>query len=37
MVNVIRPFCWHQTFDPKGLSATLSGLYTGGKTFKKCV
>ena len=28
MVEVIRPFCWHQTFDPKGLSAPVPGLYT---------
>ena len=34
MVKVIRPFCWHQTFDPKGLSAPLLGLYTCGKTLK---
>ena len=34
MVKVIRPFCWHQTFDPKGLSAPVLGLYTCGKTLK---
>ena len=34
MVKVIRPFCWHQTFDPKGLSASAPGLYTCGKILK---
>ena len=34
MVKVIRPFCWHQTFDLKGLSAPVPGLYTCGKNIK---
>ena len=37
MVKVIRPFCWHQTFDPKGLSAPVLGLYTCGKALKMCI
>ena len=28
MVEVVRAFCWHQNFDPKGLSAIAPGLYT---------
>ena len=28
MGKVIRPFCWHQNFVPKGLSAPALGLYT---------
>ena len=34
MGKVIRPFCWHQNFVPKGLSTSAPGLYTCGKTFK---
>ena len=34
MMNVIRPYCWHQTFDPKGLSAPVPGLYICRKTLK---
>ena len=34
-MKVIRPFCWHQTFDPKGLAAHVPGLYTCGKKHLK--
>ena len=34
MVNVTRPFCWHQNFVPEGLSTLAPGLYTCGKTLK---
>ena len=34
MVKVTRPFRWHQTFDPKGLSAPVPQIYTCGKTLK---
>ena len=27
MVEVVIAFCWHQNFDPKGLSSLASGLY----------
>ena len=37
MVEVIRAFCWHQKFVPKGLSALASGLYTCIKSFKMCL
>ena len=37
MVKVIRPFCWHQTFDPKGLSTPAPRLYICGKNIKKYV
>ena len=29
-----RPFCYHQNFVPKGLSALVLGLYTSIKTLK---
>ena len=35
MGEVIRPFCWHQTFAPWGLSAPAPGLYTCIKSWKK--
>ena len=35
MGKVIRPFCWHQTFAPWGLSAPAPGLYTCFKSWKK--
>ena len=34
MVKLIRHFCWHQTFDPKDMSAPMTGQYTCGKTLK---
>ena len=34
MGKVIRPFCWHQNFVPKGLSAPTLGLYTCIKSWK---
>ena len=34
--KVIRNFCWHQNFVPKGLSVPALGLYTCIKSFK-CV
>ena len=34
MGKVIRPFCWHQNFVPKGLSTPAPGLYTCGITLK---
>ena len=34
MVKVMRPFCWHQTFDPKAFSALVPGLYTCMKSLK---
>ena len=34
MGKVTRPFCWHQNFVHKGLSAPALGLYTCGKTLK---
>ena len=37
MVQVIRAFCWHQKFVPKGFSAITPGLYTGIKSFKMCL
>ena len=33
MGKVIRAFCWHQKFVPKGLSALALGLYTYIKSF----
>ena len=33
--KVIRAFCWHQKFVPKGLSAFAPGLYTCIKSLKK--
>ena len=35
MGKVIRPFCWHQTFAPWGLSAPAPGLYTCIKSWEK--
>ena len=36
MIEVIRAFCWHQKFVPKGFSALARGLYTC-KTLKMCI
>ena len=37
MGKVIRNFCWHQNFVPKGLSVPALGLYTCIKSFKLCL
>ena len=37
MVEVIRAFCWHQKFVPKGFSALAPGLYTCIKSLKVCI
>ena len=37
MGKVIRNFCWHQNFVPKGLSVAALGLYTCIKSFKLCL
>ena len=37
MGKVIRNFCWHQNFVPKGLSVPAQGLYTCTKSFKMCL
>ena len=37
MGKVTRLFCWHQYFVHKGLFAPAPGLYTCGKTLKKCI
>ena len=37
MVEVIRAFCWHQKFIPKGFSALAPGLYTCIKSLKMCI
>ena len=37
MVKVIRAFCWHQKFVPKGFSALAPGLYTSIKSLKMCI
>ena len=37
MVKVIRAFCWHQNFVPKGFSALAPGLYTCIKSLKMCI
>ena len=37
MVEVMRAFCWHQKFVPKGFSALASGLCTCIKSFKMCL
>ena len=37
MVEVIRAFCWHQNFVPKGFSALALGLYTCIKSLKMCL
>ena len=34
---MIRNFCWHQNFVPKGLSVSALGLYTCIKSFKMCL
>ena len=37
MVEVIRAFCWHQKFVPKGFSAFAPGLYTCIKSLQMCI
>ena len=37
MGKVIRNFCWHQNFVPKGMSVCALGLYTCIKSFKMCL
>ena len=37
MGKVIRNFCWHQNFVPKGLSVPALGLYTCIKSFEMCL
>ena len=37
MVEVIRAFCWHQKFVPKGFSALAPALYTCIKSLKICI
>ena len=37
MVEVIRAFCWHKRFVPKGFSALAPGLYTCIKSYKICL
>ena len=37
MGKVIRNFCWHKNFVPKGLSVPALGLYTCIKSFKMCL
>ena len=37
MGKVIRNFCWHKNFVPKGLSVPALGLYTFIKSFKMCL
>ena len=37
MGKVIRAFCWHQKFVPKGLFALAPGLYTYIKSLKMCI
>ena len=37
MGKVIRNFCWHKDFVPKGLSVSALGLYTCTKSFKMCL
>ena len=37
MGKVIRNFCWHQNFVPKGLSVPALGLRTCIKSFKMCL
>ena len=34
---MIRNFCWHQNFVPKGLSVPSLGLYTCINSFKLCL
>ena len=35
--KVIRAFCWHQKFVPKGLYALAPGLYTCIKSLQMCI
>ena len=35
--KVIRAFCWHQKFVPKGLHAPAPGLYTCIKSLNMCI
>ena len=37
MFEVIRAFCLHQKFVPKGISALALGLYTCIKSLKMCI
>ena len=37
MVEVMRAFCWHQKFVPKGFSALAPGLYICIKSLKMCI
>ena len=37
MGKIVRNFCWHQNFVPKGLSVPALGLYTYIKSFKTCL
>ena len=37
MGKVIKNFCWHQNFVPKGLSVPVLELYTCIKSFKMCL
>ena len=37
MGKVIRAFCWHQKFFPKGLYALAPGLYACIKSLKMCI
>ena len=37
MGKVIRAFCWHQKFVPKGLSSLALGLYTYIKSLNMCL
>ena len=37
MGKMIRAFCWHQKFVPKGLSALAPGLYTYIKLLRMCL
>ena len=37
MGKVMKNFCWHQNFVPKGLSVPALGLYTCIKSFKMCL
>ena len=37
MGKVIKNFCWHQNFVPKGLSVPALGLYICIKSFKMCL
>ena len=37
MNEVTRHFCWHRNFAPWGLAASVLGLYTCVKSWKKCI